>query len=332
MPENERILIAPLNWGLGHATRCIPLIRQELIKGNKVVIASDGEALTLLKKEFPALDFEELPGYGIRYAKKSFFMPFVLGSQIPKIWKTIRQEKQKTDKIITKYRITKIMSDNRYGVRHQNIKSVFITHQLRIFSGILTPLSTRIQKKLLSKFDEIWVPDFAGKPNLSGKLSHEITYKKPVKYIGPLSRLKKKKLPVERDILVLLSGPEPQRTLLEKKLLNILHTTGYSVLLVQGKPGKKQEYRNKGKIKIVNFLLSDELEGILQSSGFIISRPGYTSVMDFYKLDIRPIYIPTPGQTEQEYLSKHLHKTYGINFIPQKKLDKKLIIKVKEIL
>ncbi len=330
MPENEHILFAPLNWGLGHATRCIPLIREEIKKGNKIIIASDGAALDLLKKEFPGLIFEKLPAYNIRYSKSAFLLPFSLLMQAPHIMKTIKKENKKTGKLIKRYSITKIISDNRYGVYHPDVKSIVITHQLRVLSGIFTPLSTWIQKKLLSKFDEIWVPDYRGKDNLSGRLSHNIKMSQPVKYIGPLSRFQKKQFSVERDLLVLLSGPEPQRSLLEEKLVRILAKTGYKTLLIQGKMEKKQKRTVQGKIEIVNFLLGNELEKALQSSRLIISRSGYTSVMDFHKLDVKALFIPTPGQSEQEYLAKYNYKTKKNPFIPQYRLNKSLLKKLKK--
>ncbi len=332
MPENEHILFAPLNWGLGHATRCIPLIREEIKKGNKVIIASDGAALDLLKKEFPGLIFENLPAYNIRYSKSAFLLPFSLLMQAPHIMKTIKKENKKTVELIKGYSITKIISDNRYGVYHPDVKSIVITHQLRVLSGIFTPVSTWIQKKLLSKFDEIWVPDYRGKGNLSDRLSHDIKMSQPVKYIGPLSRFQKKQFPMERDILVLLSGPEPQRSLLEEKLVRILAKTGYKTLLIQGKMEKKQKRTVQGKIEIVNFLLGNELEKALQSSRMIISRSGYTSVMDFHKLQVKTLFIPTPGQSEQEYLARYLNKTQYIPFLSQSQLERVLLKKIKTLL
>ncbi len=331
MPENEKILVAPLNWGLGHATRCIPVIKELLKKNYQVIIASDGEALELLKKEFPELPAESLPSYHIRYTKKARFLPFALAWQSLKARGIIKKEYIKTGEIIKKYGVTKIISDNRYGVYNPKVKSIFITHQLRVFSGIFTPLSSFIQKKLTAPFNEIWVPDFEKEPNLSGKLSHDINYKQKIIYLGPKSRFKRKKIPVKRDILILLSGPEPQRSLLQEKLMEILANESYNILLVEGKIQKHQISKKFNNIKVVNFLLSDQLEQAIQSSKIVIARSGYTSIMDFHKLKTQVLYIPTPGQFEQEYLARHLYHTWKKEFILQNELKNKLIEKLKQI-
>jgi len=332
MPKNETILIAPLNWGLGHATRSIPIIQKLLDEGKKVVLASDGEALALLQKEFPQLPTEQLPAYGIKYPKNPMLMPFYMLRQSFGVWRSILKEKKKTREIIEKYNITQIISDNRYGVYSPQIHSIIITHQLRVLSGIFTPFTSYAQKKLLSPFDEIWVPDFAGEKNLSGKLSHDIKLNKPVKYIGPLSRLNPIDHEPDLDLLILLSGPEPQRSMLERKLIELLKETSYNIYLVQGKPAAKQETRQIRNIRISNYLLSGELENILSSARLILSRPGYTSIMDYYKLKKSLLYIPTPGQYEQEYLAKHLFTEQNIPYIPQNKLDSRLIEKIKSLL
>jgi UDP:flavonoid glycosyltransferase YjiC (YdhE family) len=332
MPENEHILVAPLNWGLGHATRCIPIIKNLQKKGYKPVIASDGEALELLKKEFPGIPTEILPSYQIKYTKKGYLLPFYLIWQGRKIIKNIQKEKKATYKIIKKYNITSIISDNRYGVRQAGIHSVFITHQLRILSGMFTPLSTFIQKKLVKKFDEIWVPDFKEKPNLSGKLSHDISYPQKIKYIGPQSRFTKMNIRKKWDILILLSGPEPQREILQKKLIDLFKNSPYKILLIEGKVENKQTIFFQHGIKIINFLISDELEKLLQTTNLVISRSGYTSAMDFYTLQTKNIFIPTPGQSEQNYIAKHWNKHFNTPYILQKNLDKELISLIGDLL
>jgi len=332
MLKNETVLIAPLNWGLGHATRCIPLINKCLKNGNKVIIASDGEAMDLLKKEFPQLPAEELSGYDIRYPKKAFLMPLYMLMQSRNVYKSIKREHKETQQIVEKYAITQIISDNRYGVYHKKIPSFFLSHQLRVLSGIFTPISTYIQKKLLRSFDEVWVPDYPDKKNLSGKLSHELSLDKPIKYIGPMSRLNKNQKPKKTDIFILLSGPEPQRSLLEKKLIQILSPTEYKIILVQGKIAEKKKNTQKGTIKIINYLLGEEIEGYLQSSRLVISRSGYTSIMDYHHLNLKALLVPTPGQYEQEYLAKHLLHTCKIPYLPQNKIDSSLLISIKELL
>ncbi len=332
MSKNESILIAPLNWGLGHATRCIPLIEKYLKEGHQVILASDGEALKLLIKEFPSLPAEKLPGYKIRYPKKALLMPLWILAQSLGIGKSIVKEKKVTEALVSKYKLTKIISDNRYGVRSKQVPSVFITHQLRVLSGIFSPVSSYIQKKMLQAFDEIWVPDYSGKPNLSGKLSHDIQLDIPVKYLGPLSRFNIREVSQKIDILVLLSGPEPQRSLLEKILIRLLKQTNYKVLLVEGKIENEKKITRKKNIRIINFLLKDELEQKMQEAKLIISRSGYTSIMDFQHLKRKVLFIPTPGQYEQEYLAKYQMDTRQIPYIPQNKLDMLLLKNIETLL
>ena len=215
----KKILIAPLNWGLGHATRCIPIIKALEENGFEPIIASDGVALALLKKEFPKLISIELPAYNIQYAENGKNFKWKLVAQLPKMVIAIKKEKAKIRKIVENYEIEGIISDNRLGVYSSRVPSVFITHQLNVLSGKTSWLTTKLHLRYVSKFNTCWVPDVAGVENLSGKLGHIEKSNKQIKYIGPLSRIEKKSLPIKYDLLVLLSGPEPQRTLLEKRLI-----------------------------------------------------------------------------------------------------------------
>ncbi|TBV28038.1 MULTISPECIES: glycosyltransferase [Meridianimaribacter] len=302
----KRILVAPLNWGLGHATRCIPIINALLKNNYTPVIASDGIALELLKKEFPDLIAVELPSYGITYAKKGKWFKLKIISNSPKVVKAIKREKQATKQIIETYDIDGIISDNRLGVCSKTVPSVFITHQLQVLSGSTTWISTKIHQKFIKKFNECWVPDNVNEPNLSGKLGHVNFLEIPLKYIGPISRFKKLEVEKEYDIMALLSGPEPQRTLLEEKLLTLLENYNGNVLFVKGLVEDQQTTVHKGSMTIYNYMTSEQLELALNQSDFVISRSGYTTIMDLAKLNKKGFFIPTPGQFEQEYLAKKL--------------------------
>ena len=188
MNFKKRILVAPLNWGLGHATRCIPIIRGLIHQGFEPIIASDGEALELLTKEFPEIIACELPSYGITYSKKAKSLKWKLLSKSPQIMNAVKKEKRTTTELIKEYNIRGIISDNRFGVRDRNIPSVFMTHQIQVLSGSSTWISTRINQNLIKKFNECWVPDNSSLPNLSGDLGHPKSSKLKPKYIGPLSR------------------------------------------------------------------------------------------------------------------------------------------------
>ncbi len=309
MNKSKRILVAPLNWGLGHATRCIPIINALLENGYTPIIASDGDALNLLKKEFPKLEFHELPSYKIKYAKKgkNFKMKMLWDS--PKMLKAIQQEKKETKRLAKELNIDGIISDNRLGVFYKKIPCVFITHQLNVLTGKTTWMSTKLHQNIIKKFDECWVPDTQKNPNLSGKLGHLKNSKLNIKYLGPLSRFKKIDLPKKYELMVLLSGPEPQRSMLEEKLFDELIGYENDVLFVKGKVEEEQKITSlRGNIVIYNFMNSKALERAINESKAIICRSGYTTLMDLAKLEKKAFFIPTPGQFEQEYLAKRLHK------------------------
>ena len=305
----KRILVAPLNWGIGHATRCVPIINALLQKGYEPVIASDGDALRLLRKEFPELTFLSLQSYDIKYAEKRCFFKWVLFKQSKKIYKAIKAEKKQVDRIVNEFAISGIISDNRLGVWSDKIPSVYLTHQLNVLSGVTSKTTSKIHQRFIKQFDRVWVPDFEKAPNLSGKLGHLFPQKSTLKitYIGPLSRLIKKSSEKKYDIMVLLSGPESQRHLLEEKLFKQLKTYNGKILFVKGKINTKQTVSKLKPFTVYNFMTSKDLEEAINCSELIISRSGYTTIMDLAALEKRAFFIPTPGQSEQEYLAESLH-------------------------
>jgi predicted glycosyltransferase len=308
MVKNKTILVAPLYWGLGHASRCIPVINALLAHGFKVIIASDGGALLLLQKEFPQLESIKLPSYNISYPKRGSNFKWALIFKLPQILKTIASEKKIIAKLVSERAISGIISDNRFGVRNQNVPSVFITHQLKVLSGKTTVFSSKLHQKFIKKFNECWVPDVAGAINLSGTLGHPKKLAFPVKYIGILSRMQQVETKKKYDILAILSGPEPQRTLLEEKLIATLQHSEKKVLLVQGKMSEIKDTRKIGAITIVNYMLSRSLERAINESEIIIARSGYSTIMDLATLEKKAFFIPTPGQYEQEYLAKKMQQ------------------------
>ncbi|WP_299777809.1 glycosyltransferase [uncultured Formosa sp.] len=324
----KRILIAPLNWGLGHATRCIPIINQLITNHFTPVIASDGIALALLKKEFPTIETVELPAYDITYAKKGHFFKLKLLKDSPKLIKAIKAEKKATKAIIETHNIDGIISDNRLGVHSKKIPSVFITHQLQVLSGNTTWLSTKMHQHIIEKFNQCWVPDHENEPSLSGKLSHMKGIEIPLKYLGPLSRFERQNVERTYDIMILLSGPEPQRTFLEEKLLEIFKTDSRRILCVRGVIEKEQNTTTEGNLTITNFMTGKALENALNASEFVLSRSGYTTVMDLSVLGKKSFFIPTPGQFEQEYLAERLDK---LKLVPYCKQSEFTIDKLKNI-
>jgi uncharacterized protein (TIGR00661 family) len=302
----KRILVAPLNWGLGHATRCIPIINALIAYNFEVIIASDGDALKLLNKEFPSLLSLELPSYGIEYSKKEHYFKLKFLKQLPKLFKTTKLEHKVVKKIIEDYKIDGIISDNRFGVHSQSIPSVYITHQLNVLSGSATWVTSKMHQLIIKKYNECWVPDTKNEDNLSGKLGHLKHLYTPIKYLGALSRFKKIDTEKIYDALVLLSGPEPQRTILEVLLLKQMKDFEGTVLFVKGKVEESQTKFENGHITLVNFMKSDTLETAINQSEIVISRSGYTTILDLAKLGKKAFFIPTPGQLEQEYLAKRL--------------------------
>ncbi|MFB9051689.1 glycosyltransferase [Formosa undariae] len=324
----KRILIAPLNWGLGHATRCIPIINQLITHNYTPVIASDGIALALLKKEFPNVETIELPAYDITYAKKGHFFKLKLLKDSPKLLKAIKAEKKATKELVETHNIDGIISDNRLGVHSKKIPSVFITHQLQVLSGSTTWLSTKMHQRVIEKFNECWIPDHEKEPSLSGKLGHMKGIEIPLIYLGPLSRFERKPLEKIYHILILLSGPEPQRTLLEVQLLNAFKDDPRRILCVRGVIEKEQTVTTKGNITIYNFMAGEQLANVINSSKTVLCRSGYTTVMDLSVLGKKAFFIPTPGQFEQEYLAKRLEE---LNLVPYCKQNDFTIDKLETI-
>lgn len=324
----KRILVTPLNWGLGHATRCIPIINALTENKFEPIIASDGVALELLRKEFPDLTCLELPSYNIKYSKKGYFLKLKLLKDSPKVINAIKAEKKAISSIVEEFKIDGIISDNRFGVHCKSIPSVFMTHQLQVLSGNTTWMSTKLNQKIIKKFDECWVPDTMGSSNLSGKLSHTNSSNIKVKYIGPLSRFSKRDCNLSYDIMVLLSGPEPQRSLLEAKLLVEFKNYDGSVLFVKGIVEKEPTVQHHGNMTICNYLTGAELEKALNESDLIVSRSGYTTIMDLAKLGKKAYFIPTPGQFEQEYLAKRLTEK---GFVGSCKQDEFSLNKLKDV-
>ena len=326
----KRILIAPLNWGLGHATRCIPIINALIENDFDPIIASDGMALLILKKEFPHLKHLELPSYNIEYSKKGKSNKLKLLKDFSNFLKTIKEENNAIKKIIDKHNIKGIISDNRFGVYNSKIPSVYITHQLNVLSGNTTQFSTKMHKHIIKKFDECWVPDSNNGDNLSGRLGHlnKPDSKIKLKYLGHLSRFKKEKLNPVFDLMVLLSGPEPHRNLLEKQLITELENFEGKVLFVKGIVENEQNIFEDNQITFYNFMQSDELEKAINQSKLIISRSGYTTIMDLSKLEKKAFFIPTPGQFEQEYLASYLKK---LKLAPYCKQDEFTLEKLKNV-
>lgn len=307
---SKRVLVAPLNWGLGHATRSIPIIQELLQQGAEVVLASDGRAYQLLQQEFPNLFLEKMPAYNIQYPTHNMLWNMLL--QSPKIAISIWQEYWYLQKLIKKHHITHVISDSRFGCFSRKAKTAFITHQVNIrLPNLLGQGLVRLANRFfINRFDVCWIPDITGDKNLSGALAHPALFSK-AKYIGILSRMQAMKVPEKYDVLVVLSGPEPQRTRLEEIILQQIAGLRGDFLVVQGKPEggedkRMGEWGNGGMVEVVAFLDAKNLNETMAASELVICRSGYSTIMDLAVLGKKAIFIPTPGQTEQEYLAECL--------------------------
>ena len=308
----SRVLVVPLDWGLGHATRCIPIIN-ELVQHNiEVILAGDGDIPKILGKAQPGLVILRLKGYHIKYSRTKKFFFFKMLLQLPKIIAATMNERRWLKRIVTDHKIDAIISDNRFGLYHPGISSVFITHQLSIQTGNkwLDKLAQKINYHFINKFDECWVPDAPGNVNLAGKLSHpEKLPITPVSYLGVLSRFKKISVEKKYDLLILLSGPEPQRSIFESILLSQIKNIHVSIVLVRGLPAVEEKIQPENdQLIIYNHLPAEALNELILQSKNIVARCGYSTVMDLVTLQQKAILVPTPRQTEQEYLATHLMK------------------------
>ncbi|MEQ1676785.1 MAG: glycosyltransferase [Chitinophagaceae bacterium] len=332
--RQARILVAPLDWGLGHATRCIPLIRELLAQQAEVWLAGEGAQEQLLKAEFPELPFLSLPGYRIHYSRTAWGLTWKMIQQGPKMLRAIRYEHRWLKKKVKEHGFDAVISDNRFGLYHATTPCVFVTHQLRIKSaGGKRWIEAILQKRnyrFINKYTACWVPDSEGDNNLAGELSHPDKQPAvPVRYIGLLSRFHKKDIAEKKGhLLFILSGPEPQRSLLEEKIIrDIGHYNGTAVI-IRGLPGSASLIPSTNMIQFINHLPAEELNKAMQQAEYIIGRSGYSTVMDVIALQKKSILIPTPGQTEQLYLGELLMKKGIAVCINQKTFSLNDVLKV----
>ena len=330
MTKRKKVLVCVLNWGLGHATRCIPVVQELQRQNTEVQLASDGRALHLLRKEFPALRTHALPAYNITYRTDNFFLNIL--PQLFKIYFAALREEKAVKELHRREQFDCIISDNRLGCRLKNVPSVMMTHQLRLKVPVrfLEDAAAFFNKNYLKKFDTIWVPDRPGADNLARDLAHVDSNLNPT-FVGVLSRMQVMVVPQKYDAAVILSGPEPQRTYLEEKIIRQAATTDYKIIIVQGKTENSMRRQLTPRVEIVSYMTTEELNRTMSGAGIIIARSGYSTLMDLVKLKKKAVLIPTPGQTEQEYLAEELH-TKGVFYAVSQKdfeLEKAMVVGIK---
>ena len=312
--KQKRILIAPLDWGMGHTTRCIPLIHFLINSGHIPVFAGNEWQRTYIKETFVKINTVFLEGYNITYPNKANPGKFFILPRIPSILNSISNEKKWIDENSDNLNIDGILSDNRYGLHHSKIPSVILTHQLQIQTDCGKRTDMLLQElhyKLLNKFNSVWVVDTESEKNLGGNLSHTIKMPLNYHYIGLLSRFADKSTEEEikgKPILILLSGPEPQRTKLSAKIWQQLQNYNGEVVYVEGADNIKHPIYVPHNIKYFKWLTHEQLYPLIKAASIVICRSGYSTIMDLVALNKKAILIPTPGQTEQEYLAKSLQE------------------------
>jgi uncharacterized protein (TIGR00661 family) len=329
LSNRKNILICPLEWGLGHAGRMIRVARELQTLNHNVLFGSGEEQLTFVKGELHGITCIQFPGFRIKYSRY-FPQYIIILLNFPVLIFHIIREHSNLKKIIKKYSIDIVISDNRIGLWNSGIKSVFVTHQLRIpfpwpfrfleFTGVL------INRLIIKNYSYCFIPDLAGELNVSGKLSHEVKLLDNVRYIGILSRLKDQIIissnPYSEKCLVMLSGPEPQRTILKQKLTETFLSSGKPTIILEGRPGIEEESYTDRNIHYYNHLKQEETIQLLKQCETVITRSGYTTIMELISLGKSALLIPTPGQTEQEYLAEYLTRKGWFMSIRQKELDK----------
>ena len=314
MNRPKKILVAPLNWGLGHATRCIPIIEELRKQGAEVILASDGVAYQLLKREFPDLQIHELPPYNIRYPFRSMVLSMAI--QMPKILRGAIGEHFWLKNFLKNTTVDAVISDNRFGFFNKKIHSIFMTHQVNILIPfrLFQPFVNALNHFFIKKFDVCWIPDFEKTPNLAGALAHgKFSKNLIIKYSGISSRFQKahtESIEKKYCAAIILSGPEPQRSIFEKKIrqqFNDLENSDARFLLVRGTQLPcVTNHKPIPNLEIHDLLTSELLNQKIIESEVVVCRSGYSSIMDLVAIQKAAILVPTPGQTEQEYLAAEL--------------------------
>jgi hypothetical protein len=301
LPNVLKILIAPLDWGLGHCSRCIPIINYLASKGVAISIAGNKKQLAYFKEELSiSPNYYELDGYNIRYGKQRLGTMLRIIAQIPKILRAIRQEQRWLQAHLKQHTYNAIISDNRYGFYSQSLYSIFITHQINIQAPYFEKLINHLNWKFIKRFNACWIPDFAPPHALAGALSKEAILPIPHTYLGALSRFRKA-IPcneANERVLLILSGVQPHINILRDKVIAACAAQNKHLSIV----GNSDAY-STDNLTSYTVVSSEILQELIATHAYIISRNGYSTLMDLYYAQRKALLIPSPGQTEQEYLA-----------------------------
>lgn len=330
-----KVLVAPLDWGLGHATRCVPVIEAFLRAGAEVSLGVCANIAPFYKEVFPELKQFHVPSYRITYPKHGYQMPAWILSELPRIMKVGRQEHAIAESLVKSEHFDIIFSDNRFGFYSTKAKSIYMTHQLRIafprVAKIFEYVGVKFHQRRMAKFSELWIPDMPAYPGLAGRLSHlseknkmpKFFDKCTLRYVGPLTRFNETHLVQNPEkkfrFLGVVSGAEPMRTRLENRLREAFKAIPGEHALLLGKPGSDLVEKD-GNITVFQHLPTQQFAELVQSSEYFVSRPGYSTVMDQAVLGANCLFVPTPGQTEQVYLGKILSKSHYARSLEESRL------------
>jgi len=327
------IIYGICSWGLGHSTRSLPIIRKLIKENNNLTIVSHGRSLELLKKELgKTAHYKDIPDYPMLLSENS--RQFMAKSVIywPLFIKRIESGLVQLSKILNKKKYDLIISDARYDIYSKEIPSFFISHQMRIMNPLRIKMfetgSELFNLFFFKRFSGIIVPDYR-ENSLSGDLSHNLKKidENKLHYVGVLSDFKKRRIKEDIDYLVSISGPEPQRSILEERLAGQIQDLDGNVVMTLGKVEKHSKIKNKN-ITIYSFLTKEKREELLNKAKIVVSRSGYSTIMDLGIIETKALMIPTPGQIEQEYLGSYHNELGTFYSINQNKIKLKRDIEI----
>ncbi len=318
-----RILVGVLDMGLGHATRSLPLLRRWVTEGHELLLCSGGRALALLQQELPAVPTIAIPSYRLRYARGNHTTLF-LALQTPRFLQDIRRERRHCAELVQRFRPDRIFSDHRYGMYHPEVPSMLLMHQITFaLPRGLEFLRRRVgvaHRLLLRGFHQVLVPDEPGLEGglLSGQLSEIPPEDDRFQYVGILSSLPEPSDCAGEtiDLLVSISGPEPQRTQFERQVLPQCRSYPGKVVVVLGKPEERLVHR-EGTLTVYSHVTRQQMANLVNRARCVVCRSGYSTIMELVECGKKALLVPTPGQTEQEYLARHLAAQGWFHAVPQ---------------
>ena len=368
-----KVLVAPLDWGLGHATRCVPVVREFLRAGAEVELAVVKANANFFREVFPDLRQRLAPSYNIVYPKHGYNMALWLLKNSVHLNAVMRYEHHFAEEMVKRHGYDVLFSDNRFAFYSKNALSIYMTHQRRIAFPRAFAAFERIgvmwHANIMRKFDEVWVPDLEIYPGYAGSLSHSgaTPGDKPMRFVGTLSRfsemgnvgnaLGNASAPVglEREVdlmsmsefmahsanvewdaapevrpqgmraaykvVAVVSGVEPARTQFEQQLREALQQIPGQHMMILGKPSAEQKTWTEGNIEFHTHLATNDFAEAVKRADFVVSRGGYSTVMDMAELGAKCIFVPTPGQFEQIVLAHDLSKAGYAVEIPADELS-----------